>query len=163
MTSTLKLSVSFVLAAFSFALAACTPPAVNTAVNNAASATPSPAVAASAAVADGDWPGYNRTLDGQRYSPLDQITAENAANLKQVCTADLGESGNFQSGIVVVNNMLYATTDANTYAFDPATCQQKWKYHYEQPTPEGLRVNRGVAYADGKLFRGINTGNLLAA
>ena len=113
-------------------------------------------------MADGDWPGYNRTLDGQRYSPLDQITAENAANLKQVCTADLGESGNFQSGIVVVNNMLYATTDTNTFAFDPATCQQKWKYHYEQPTPEGLRVNRGVAYADGKLFRGINTGYLIA-
>ena len=54
------------------------------------------------------------------------------------------------------------TTDTNTYAIDPATCQQKWKHHYEKPTPEGLRVNRGVAYADGKVFRGINTGYLLA-
>ncbi len=115
-----------------------------------------------AAVADGDWPGYNRTLDGQRYSPVTQINTQNVGTLRQVCVADLGENGNFQSGIVVANNTLYATTDANTYAYDPATCQLKWKHSYSQPTPEGLRVNRGVAYADGKVFRGINTGNLLA-
>lgn len=143
--------------------AGCTQPATNTAGNNTAAGTPaaSPAMQQDA-VADGDWPGYNRTLDGQRYSPLNQITTDNVGTLKQACVADLGEGGNFQSGIVVVNNMLYATTDTNTYAFDPATCQLKWKHHYEKPTPEGLRVNRGVAYADGKVFRGINTGNLLA-
>ena len=121
-----------------------------------------PATAQTTPIADGDWPGYNRTLKSERFSPLNQITTKNVANMKQVCAFDLGEAGNFQSGIIVVNNTLYATTEKNTYAIDPTTCQQKWKHHYEKPTPEGLRVNRGVAYADGKVFRGINTGYLMA-
>jgi alcohol dehydrogenase (cytochrome c) len=140
--------------------AACAPPATNTSVVQTTTPTATPAVAPS--VADGDWTGYNRTLTSERYSPLNQITTENVGTLKQVCAFDLGEGGNFQSGIVVAGNMLYVTTDANTFAIDPATCQQKWKHHYEKPTPEGLRVNRGVAYADGKIFRGINTGYLIA-
>ncbi len=147
----------------SLALSACTAPVTNTAnnsVNSAPAATP--AAPAVQPVADGDWPGYNRTLDGQRFSPLNQITPENVANLKKVCEFDIGEISNFQSGIVVANNTLFATTDTNTFAIDPATCQQKWKHHYEKPTPEGLRVNRGVAYMDGKVFRGINTGGLIA-
>ena len=146
-------------------LASCQPPAANTNTNgNAATNANSNAAAAPAAptVAEGDWAGYNRTLTGERYSPLNQITADNAANLKQVCAFDLGEGGNFQSGPVVMNKMLYVTTETNTFAVDPATCQQKWKHHYEKPTPEGLKVNRGVAYADGKVFRGVNTGNLIA-
>jgi len=148
---------------FGFISACAPPPSTNTNTNTGlvATSTATPA-AAQSTVPDGDWPGYNRTLTSDRYSPLSQITTENVANLKQVCTFDVGESGNFQSGIVVVNNMLYLTTDANTIAIDPVTCQQKWKHHYEKPTPEGLRVNRGVAYADGKIFRGINTGYLMA-
>jgi alcohol dehydrogenase (cytochrome c) len=151
-----------VLLAVCFGLiAACTQPTTNT---NLAQTTPTatPSTAQTTTIADGDWPGYNRTLTSERFSPLNQITTENVANLRQVCAFDLGEGGNFQSGIIVVDNTLYATTDANTFAIDAATCQQRWKHHYEKPTPVGLRVNRGVAYADGKVFRGINTGFLMA-
>ncbi len=77
------------------------------------------------AVADGDWPSQNRTLTSERYSPLSQITAANVASLKNVGTAELGEAGSFQSGIVVVNNTLFVTTVQNTFAFNPATCQPK--------------------------------------
>src|SRR5687768_10949166 len=113
--------------------------------------------------ADGDWPSYNRTLTSERYSPLKQIDAQNVASLKQVCVVDLKEAGNYQSGLVVANNTLFATTDTNTFAFDPATCQQKWKHHYEYTAPPGaLKVNRGVAYADGKVFRGVGAGFVIA-
>lgn len=56
------------------------------------------------------------------------------------------------------------TTDQNTYAVDAATCDLLWKHHYDDytPNPEGLQVNRGVAYADGKLFRGVGDGNVYA-
>ncbi len=140
----------------------CAPPS-NTSSNNSAAASPtaSPAVS-QPAVADGDWPGYNRTLDGQRYSPLNQITTENVASLRKVCEADLGEGGNYQSGIVVVNNTLIATTETTTYAYDPATCVLKWTHKIEKPAKEGLRVNRGVAFLDGKFFRGLNTGEIAA-
>lgn len=142
--------------------ASCTPPATSNNSAQTPSPTAAPTASAAATIADGDWASYNRTLTSERYSPLNQITTENVGSMKQICAFDLGEGGNFQSGIVVVNNMLYVTTETNTFAFDPATCQQKWKHHYEKPTPEGLRVNRGVAYADGKVFRGINTGYLIA-
>jgi alcohol dehydrogenase (cytochrome c) len=149
--------------AFGLVFTACTAPPSNTQNANANVNSPSPATANPAvAVADGDWPGYNRTLDSQRYSPLNQITTENAATLKQVCSADLGEGGNFQSGIIVANNTLIATTETGTYAYDPATCQLKWKHMIDKPTKEGLRVNRGAALADGKVFRGLNTGEILA-
>ncbi len=143
-------------------IASCNQPATNTNGNITATPTATTAVQ-NTTVADGDWAGYNRTLTSERYSPLNQITTENVSGLKQVCVADLGEAGNYQSGLVVVNNMLYATTDTNTYAVDPATCQQKWKHHYEYTAPKGaLKVNRGVAYADGKVFRGVGSGVLIA-
>ena len=139
----------------------CEPPVAN---SNTAQTSPSatPAAMQAEAVADGDWPSYNRTLDSQRYSPLNQITTANVASMKQVCAFDLGESTNFQSGIIVANSTMYVTTDTNTFAIDPSTCQQKWKHHYDKPTPEGLRVNRGAAYAGGKIFRGVNAGYLMA-
>mgnify|MGYP001142620036 FL=1 len=34
-------------------------------------------------VADGDWPAYGRNQEGQRYSPLKQINADNVKNLKE--------------------------------------------------------------------------------
>jgi glucose dehydrogenase len=35
---------------------------------------------------DGDWMTYNRTLQGDRYSPLKEITTANVKNLKPVAT-----------------------------------------------------------------------------
>jgi alcohol dehydrogenase (cytochrome c) len=142
--------------------AGCTAPATNSNTNTAANTANTNAnTAATAAVADGDWPGYNRTLDGQRYSPLDQINTGNVANLKQVCDFDLGEAGNFQSGPVVAAGSLFVTTETQTVALDPASCAVKWKQQFPKPATEGLRVNRGVAYADGKLFRGYNEGMIV--
>lgn len=151
----------FAIAAAAMALSSCVAPTPNTNVTTNVGNTAAPP-AQTSTVADGDWPGYNRTLDGQRYSPLNQINAGNVATLKQVCVADLGEGGNFQSGIVVASNTLFATTETTTYAYDPATCQLKWKHAIEKPAKEGLRVNRGVAFADGKVFRGLNTGEIVA-
>ncbi|MEP7214081.1 MAG: PQQ-binding-like beta-propeller repeat protein [Acidobacteriota bacterium] len=158
-----QLVFGFVVVTGSVLSFSCTAPVSNTSnTNAAANASPPASPAAAATVADGDWPGYNRTLDSQRYSPLNQITAANVATLKQVCVADLGEEGNFQSGIVVANNMLFATTETATFALDPATCAVKWKQVLDKPAVEGLRVNRGVAYMDGKVFRGYNAGSLVA-
>lgn len=45
-----------------------------------ADATPAAPISA---VADGDWPAYGRNREGQRYSPLKQINADNVKNLKE--------------------------------------------------------------------------------
>ena len=122
-----------------------------------AAATP----AKSASARSGDWITYNGPPSGDRYSPLAQITAANVGQIRQVCAFDAPEAVNFQSGIVAVNGVLYFTLFNHTYAVDGATCRQKWTH--TRPEPDTfLMVNRGVAYSDGKLFRGTGDAHVLA-
>lgn len=108
-----------------------------------------------------DWRTYNRTFEGERHSPLDQITAANVAQLRRVCTFDLRDSLSFQTGPIVVDGVMYLTTDTATYAIDAATCQERWRRSTGQQ-PSYLRVNRGVAFDGGRLFRGVSTGRVHA-
>lgn len=111
-----------------------------------------------------DWPLYNRSLDGARSSPLAEITTANVSHLARVCDATLGEQADLQSGPVVVAGTIYLTTAQNTYAIDAVTCRLRWKYNYAySPGPDfDLKVNRGVAFAAGRLFRGSNDGRVYA-
>ena len=119
------------------------------------------AAAASAAAQSGDWVTYNGPLAGDRFSPLAQIDRANVAGLKRVCAFDTPDEVSFQSGIVAVGGTLYFTAFKTTYAIDGATCEQKWKHTREEPDTF-LKVNRGVVYADGKVFRGTGDGHVLA-
>ena len=49
------------------------------------------------AAQDADWRSYNGTLEGTRYSSLEQISASNAATLSRVCSFDTGEQMSMQS------------------------------------------------------------------
>lgn len=111
-----------------------------------------------------DWATYNRTLEGNRGSPLADIDTTNVARLVPICSFDLGERASFQSGPVVVGGTMYVTTAQRTYAIDAASCALRWKHTYNyRPHPDfDLKVNRGVAYADGRLFRGSNDGRVYA-
>ena len=100
-----------------------------------------------------DWPTYNRTYAGDRFSPLTDITTANVARLRPVCTFDTGEQVSFQTGPVVVNGVMYLTSDRVTFAIDAATCAVKWKKPLTF-APSSLQVNRGVAYENGRVFRG---------
>lgn len=113
-------------------------------------------------VTGADWEGYNKTLDGQRYSLLDQINASNAANLMEVCRVQVAARGSFQSGPVVVGDKLFITTPTDTLAIDPVTCRVIWRNVYQRSQPPGLTVNRGAAYASGRVFRGTDDGRLVA-
>src|SRR5678816_947342 len=135
---------------------ACTRPDAP-AARDAASA----ALVAGPSMRPGDWVTYNGPLSGDRYSPLTQITAANVGQIRLVCAFDAPEVVNFQSGIVAVDGVLYFTLFNHTYAVDGATCQQKWKH--TRPEPDTfLKVNRGVAYSDGRLFRGTGDAHVIA-
>ena len=108
-----------------------------------------------------DWPSYNRTLTSERYAPLDQINKGNVSRLKQLCVYDLDVDVSFQAGPIVIGRTLYVTADKETIAIDALTCQQKWRVREDGPSL-ALRVNRGAAYLDGRLFRGSGDGNVLA-
>lgn len=109
-----------------------------------------------------DWPMYNRTFDGQRFSPLNDITADNAAKLQVRCVVQVGEVGAFQVGPVVYQGKMYITTAHATMALNADTCNRVWQSTYTPKGPEPFNTNRGVALYDGKLFRGTTDGHLIA-
>jgi alcohol dehydrogenase (cytochrome c) len=110
----------------------------------------------------GDWASYNRTLAGDRYSPLNQINAQNVASLKLVGSFDLQTDINsFQTGPLVVSGIMYFTTNRFTYAVNAATGKLVWKKERSNAATAGYGANRGVAYLDGKLFRGTSDSHVL--
>ncbi|MGE0388490.1 MAG: PQQ-binding-like beta-propeller repeat protein [Gammaproteobacteria bacterium] len=117
---------------------------------------------APARAADEDWPAYNRTPDAQRYSPLAQITPQNAATLEPVCELEVGESGLFQTGPIVVGRTMYITTAHTVVALDAANCSVLWRHVYTPEKRSPFANNRGAAYLDGRLFRGTADGMMLA-
>ncbi len=119
------------------------------------------ALATTALAQSTDWPSYNGDLTSNRFSPLTEITAANVATLHPACTYDTGETVAFQTGLVMTQGTIYFTTFNNTFAIDASTCVLKWKYNRPDAT-RGLGVNRGVAYLDGKLFRGASGAHLIS-
>jgi alcohol dehydrogenase (cytochrome c) len=111
--------------------------------------------------ADTQWLGYNGGPDATRYSPLTQIDTKNAANLQEVARLRIPETLSFQCGPVVVGDTMYVTTVKSTYAADARTGRQKWVRTIEPKTQMIGTPVRGVAYADGRLFRGTMDGHVL--
>ena len=120
------------------------------------------ATPASAAPENTDWPSYNNDLLAQRYSPLKQINAKNVASLKEVCRVKIQDGGTFHTGPIVVDGTMYLTTAHDTVALDPRNCQEVWRNTYKAVHDDVWPVNRGVAYMNGRLFRGTPDGQLLA-
>lgn len=109
----------------------------------------------------GEWvlPGLNYEL--HRYSTLDQINKRNVDNLEVAWTFSTGTTNGLEGAPLVVDNtMFFVTSFPNiVYALDLTKegAPMKWKYVPEQdPTVPGVAccdlVNRGVAYADGKIL-----------
>ncbi|EPX76115.1 methanol/ethanol family PQQ-dependent dehydrogenase [Salipiger mucosus] len=126
--------------------------------------------AASAALANDDlmsimddptqWAIQTGDYANQRYSELDQITAENVGELQVAWTFSTGVlRGHEGSPLVVDDTMFVHAPFPNTvFALDLANEGKiKWKYEPKQdpnviPVMCCDTVYRGVAYADGKIF-----------
>jgi len=110
----------------------------------------------------GDWPTYNYSYEGQRFSPLEQITPANASQLGQVCKVQVDGPTSFHSGLVVDDGVIYVATSRQTLALDALTCDVHWQYDYTPEDPLCGGANRGVALHNGRVFRGTCDGRLLA-
>jgi len=110
----------------------------------------------------GPWMTYNGTYDSQRFSPARQITPANVGTLKRACEAHLGDDGPFHAGILVIGKTLYITTAHTTVALDATNCAIRWRHVYTPQQAEVYAVNRGLAYLDGRVFRGTADGRVFA-
>ena len=111
---------------------------------------------------NGEWPSYTGDVRGSRYSPLDQITAQNFNDLEvawRFKTDSLGTRPEYklEGTPLMVKGVLYTTagTRRAVIALDGATGELLWVHRY----PEGPRgaaaprqlSGRGLAYwTDGK-------------
>ena len=90
------------------------------------------AVPAQEAGTGADWPTYTGTLEGQRYSSLDQI---NPGNVKQIQPVSLFQTGvastatSFENTPLVVDGRMYVSTAMNViYAMKADTGELLWFY-----------------------------------
>lgn len=110
----------------------------------------------------GEWLTYNNRLDGQRFSPLKEITPANAKQLGEVCRVQIDGPTMMHAGVIVVDGVIYTNTGRETVAVDATNCAIRWKHTYQPEEDRFLPANRGLAVMDGRVFRGTGDGRLIA-
>ncbi|HEX7839422.1 MAG TPA: PQQ-binding-like beta-propeller repeat protein [Kofleriaceae bacterium] len=110
-----------------------------------------------------DWLTYNASLTGERFSPIRSLSPRAAPLLGRTCAYDTGKPApGAQTGPLVIDGTLYFTDKDSTYAVDGVTCREKWTHVRTVQPPVTLGTNRGVAYLEGRLFRGYTDGHVVA-
>jgi alcohol dehydrogenase (cytochrome c) len=143
------------------ALAACnrTPPPTQSPATGPLPAPPATSV--NLTNDDGQWTMAAKDYANTRYSGLQEITTQNAANLKLAWSFSTGVLRGHEAAPLVVNGTMYVVTPYPNilYALDLTKpgAPVKWTY---KPQPaaaaQGVAccdtVNRGAAFADGRVF-----------
>ena len=130
----------------------------------------------------GDWPTYNGSAGGNRYSPLAQINASNVNKLTLKWTFSIPLWAQFypdtpyfrenmryfglETVPIVSGGIMYVTGPNQAFALDPRTGQQIW--HYSRPRTPGLvsdpslGTNRGAAILGDNIFMVTDNAHLIA-
>jgi alcohol dehydrogenase (cytochrome c) len=113
-----------------------------------------------------DWPLYNGSTNGTRYSTSAQITAANVRRLTPRWMFTVPNGGRLQVTPVVVEGVMYVTTANECYALDAGSGREIW--HYQRPRTKGLignaagGVNRGVGVGGDRVFMVTDHAHLIA-
>jgi glucose dehydrogenase len=113
------------------------------------------------AARDADWPVFGGSADNTRYSPLAQIDAADAGQLRVAWTRAEGfGQSTWESFPVVVGTTMYLTTSTGVvWALNAATGALRWSYaprvdFFRPRAGQGATfpANRGVAVAGGLVY-----------
>ncbi len=142
---------------------------VTDAVEAATEAMVTPSEPAASAVGSGEtWEQHGGDAAEVRFSRLDQIDESNVDQLTLAWEFATGLDRGHEATPLVVNGRLYVTGSWSVlFVLDARTGRELWRYDPKVPRSYGQRaccdvVNRGVAYADGKIFLGSLDGRLIA-
>jgi len=129
----------------------------------------------SASIAPGDWPHYGRTPGGQRYSPLEQITPANVANLTRAWTFHSGatglppgsKAGEFMfeaTPLKVRDKLVFCTPHAEVIAVSPETGESIWRFNpHASLGAAPFLACRGVSYDETPGATGVCAHRILTA
>jgi alcohol dehydrogenase (cytochrome c) len=101
-----------------------------------------------------DWLSWRRTLDGQGYSPLDQVNRETVSNLKLAWVLTMREGSNQTTPLVHDGTMYLVNPENVIQAINAATGDVIWEFAYTFP-PESKTLagpTRNIAIYQDKLF-----------
>jgi len=121
---------------------------------------------------DNQWVMPGKDYSATRFSTLKEIDTNNVKNLRPAWTFSTGTLRGHEGAPLVVGATMYVHTSFpnNVYALDlngPDVGRIKWRYLPRQdPSVQAVaccdNVNRGLSYADGKIFLNQLDGNLVA-
>ncbi len=114
-----------------------------------------------------NWPAPGGAADESGYSRLDRINNGNVARLGLASSLDLPGEVSLEATPLAVDGVLYFTGSyAAVYAVEAVTGRLLWRYDPQvwkhHPEKMGMAVNRGAAYADGRVFAASIDGRLHA-
>jgi PQQ-dependent dehydrogenase (methanol/ethanol family) len=119
----------------------------------------------------GNWTSPGKDFQLTRYSELNQITTANVGGLKDIWNYTTGILDGHEGQPLIVNNTMYVVTPFPNHviAFDLTKTgfPKKWEYAPAiDPAAAGKaccdNVNRGAAYADGKIIYNLLDNNTIA-
>jgi lanthanide-dependent methanol dehydrogenase len=106
-----------------------------------------------------NWAMQAGNFENQRYSTLNQINKKNVKDLKVAWTFSTGVLRGHEGGPLVIGDTLFVHSPFpnKVFAIDLETQKIKWKHEPKQdpsviPVMCCDTVNRGLAYAEGKVF-----------
>ena len=117
-----------------------------------------------------DWINWRRTLNGQGYSPLDQIDRTNVRNL-QLVWSWATPPGTDEVTPLVHDGVMYVPSRSGVQALDAATGDLVWEHsrRVAAVADEDLPINRrpgmarrNIAIYDDKIFAGTSRAELVA-
>ncbi|MGH9559762.1 MAG: c-type cytochrome, partial [Bryobacteraceae bacterium] len=103
-----------------------------------------------------DWTSYNGEVGGNRYSPLTQISKDNAGRLAPQWVFPIPNVSRIESTPVVAGGIMYVTSANECFALDAGSGRMIW--HFQRERTKGLTgnaavgFNRGVALAGDRVF-----------
>jgi PQQ-dependent dehydrogenase (methanol/ethanol family) len=105
----------------------------------------------------GDWPSYAGTVDGNRYSALNRISAQNVSTLQPAWIHSLPYFG-LETTPLVIDGVMYVTGPNQVQALDGQTGRQIWNYSRPRATAGTIPgdaekgANRGAAVLGDRIF-----------
>ncbi len=113
-----------------------------------------------------DWPIYDGSPSGNRYTTLAQINKSSIGRLVPKWIYTIQNANRLEGTPIVVDGIMYVTGTNECYALDAGNGREIWRF--QRPRTRGLvgnaagNINRGVAVANDRVFMVTDHAHLIA-